>query len=348
MILTDPINKLGYHVLDPTFNEIVDTSANIDILASGFSWAEGPLWVPRINSLLFSDVAENTIYRWGPKLAATSAEMAQMPQPITVVSGLGNIVGAEPFLYPSGYLAEPETKGEPGSNGLKLDALGRLFIAQHGERRIAMWNGNVEENLANAKPDYTEIVSTYKGKKLNSPNDLVFAANGDLYFTDPTYGVDKTFGKSARELDITGVYRVKSGSSEATLMFSGFKRPNGIDITPDGKYLIVSNSGKKRALWMKFDISDTPNSLEDRGELFADVSGLISEDNPGICDGLVIHPNGSLIATGPGGVLVLNASGKHLGTIRTGREAGNVTLGGSDGNDIFIASDNFVLRARLS
>jgi len=345
IVLTDSLNGFGYETFDPAFTALIDTEASIDILASGFQWSEGPVWVPEINALLFSDVPNNIVYRWG---ASTLEEQPPLPGPITTVTAKGTIVGVDTFLYPSGFVADPGIQGEPGANGLILDKENRLWLAQHGERQIGIWNGAWGSATAFAKTSYTTVTDKFNGKKFNSPNDLVLAENGDLYFTDPSYGVDKTFGEEARELDVTGVYRVKSGNSEAELLYSGLLRPNGIVLTPDQKYFIVSSSEPKRSLFMKCDASADQMTDEERCQLFADVTPLRSDQNVGNCDGMVMHPSGIMLATGPGGVLCFSESGKHLGTIRTGRPTANVTIGGPDGKDVFITANQLLLRARLN
>lgn len=340
------VNGFGYEMLDPAFTALVDTKAPIEILASGFQWSEGPVWVPAINSVLFTDVPNNVVYRWGPQSLSADGKNT-FPKPIDKVTEKGTILGVDTFLYPSGYVADPGIKGEAGANGLILDEQGRLWMAQHGERQVAIWAGTFDETSAFAKTAYTTVIDNYQGKKFNSPNDLVLADNGDLYFTDPTYGVDKTFGEDARELDVTGVYRVKKGGSKAELLYSGLLRPNGVVMTPGQNHFIVASSEPARLLWMKCDASAEPMAEEDRCKLFADVTSLRSEQNQGNCDGMVMHPSGVMLATGPGGVLCFSESGKHLGTIRTGRPTANVTLGGPDGKDIFITANQLLLRSRL-
>ncbi|MFK8055301.1 MAG: SMP-30/gluconolactonase/LRE family protein [Saprospiraceae bacterium] len=347
-IITDATNGFGYESLDPAFTALVDTKASIDILASGFQWSEGPVWVPALNSVLFSDVPNNIMYRWGASSLATNDEKQALPSPVAKVTEKGTIIGVDTFLYPSGYVADPGIKGEAGANGLLLDADGKLWLAQHGERQVATWEGAWGGTAAFAKTSYTTIVDNYQGKKFNSPNDLALAGNGDLYFTDPTYGVDQTFGEEARELDVTGVYRVKSGTEEAELLYSGLLRPNGVVMTNDQKHFIISSSEPERSLFMKCDASPAPMVEEDRCKLFADVTPLRSDQNMGNCDGMVMHPSGVMLATGPGGVLCFSESGKHLGTIRTGRPTANVTLGGPDGKDVFITANQLLLRARLN
>ena len=355
----DSLNGFGYEILDTAFTALVDIKAPIEILASGFQWSEGPVWVPAINSLIFNDVPNNVTYRWGPKSFTAEGENS-LPKPVGIVTEKGSILGVDTFLYPSGYISDPGIKGEAGANGLILDKEGRLWLAQHGERQVAIWGGIFENFIARrverestgsrrtyAETTFTTVINDYEGGKFNSPNDLVLADNGDLYFTDPTYGIDQTFGEDARELGITGVYRVKKGSSRAELLYSGLLRPNGVVMTRDQKYFIVSSSESKRSLWMKCDASSEPMAEADRCKLFADVTSLRSEQNSGNCDGMVMHPSGIMLATGPGGVLCFSESGKHLGTIRTGRPTANVTLGGPDGKDIFITANQLLLRTRV-
>ena len=340
----------GFELDDPRFADVIDVTAGVVVLAGGFTWAEGPVWVPAAGELLFSDVPANVVYRYDP----ASVE-ARAPE---------GVWGVDTFLYPSGYLAEPDVDGEPGANGLLLDGDGRLLLLQHGERRVVRLRQNLRDALARRRPirprerDFEVLADRYDGRRLNSPNDVARASDGTLYFTDPPYGVDKTFGEGARELDFSGVYRLAPGADSAQLLYRGLERPNGIALTPDESALIVSNSQADDLKWVRLSLTplteaptaDTlaaDTALLD-GEVFADLTARVGPERPGSADGMYVLPDGTLLATGPGGVIVFAADGTVLGTIRTGRATANVTVGGRDGRDVFIAADDLLLEARLA
>ena len=348
-ILIDSALGLGFELEDPRFAEVVDVGAGVVVLAGGFDWSEGPVWVPAAGELLFSDVPANVVYRYDP----ASVE-ARAPE---------GVWGVDTFLYPSGYLADPDIDGEPGANGLLLDGDGRLLLMQHGERRVVRFRQNLQDALARRRPirpregDFEVLADRYGGRRLNSPNDVARASDGTLYFTDPPYGVDKTFGEDARELDFSGVYRLLPGADSAQLLYRGLERPNGIVLTPDETALIVSNSQSDDLKWVRLSLTplteaptaDTlaaDTALLD-GEVFADLTARVGPERPGSADGMYVLPDGTLLATGPGGVIVFAADGTVLGTIRTGRATANVTVGGADGRDVFITADDLLLEARL-
>ena len=355
----DAERGLAYEARDPAFATVVDTGAAVEVLASGFDWSEGPVWVGDPDpKLLFSDVPGNVVYVWRPGNVADSAPGAPGASPIR---------GVDTFLYPSGYFADPDVEGEPGANGLLLDAEGRLLLAQHGERRVARFRHNLADPEHTwqyvSKPEsFESLVDTYDPatqpalelgltpgpRRFNSPNDLALAADGTLYFTDPTYGVDKTFGEAARELPFSGVYALRPGESEPELLIGSMTRPNGVVVTRDQSALLIANSQAGEPRWWSCRFADRPPNAENPWcEVFADASALVGPENPGNADGMVALDGGYLLATGPGGVLVFDAAGQHLGTIRTGRATANVTTGGADGRDVFITADDLLLRARL-
>ena len=345
---------LGFELRDAAFAKTLDTTAGIEVLASGFAWSEGPVWVDTMDMLLFSDVPGNVVYSHTRYSAATPRKPIDPSRP--------GVQGVDTFLYPSGYLADPTAAGEPGANGLLLDPDDRLLLAQHGERRLARWAGDFVEGprgrYAHADAAYEPLATHYRGRRLNSPNDLVRLSGGDVLFTDPPYGVDKTFGADARELDFSGVYRLPAAAlrgdaaapAEPELLLRTMTRPNGIAVTPDESAVIVSNSDPQRAQWRICPLgqprADT-SEVELDCTVLADVTALVGEANPGLPDGMAMLPGGVLLATGPGGVLALSPDGEHLGTIRTGRATANVTLGGGDGRDVYITADDLLLRARL-
>lgn len=329
---------LGFELEEPSFADIIDTLSAIELLAGGFTWSEGPVWVPEAGRLLFTDVPANVVYRFNPGTISPRSD---------------GVWGVDTFLYPAGFLDDPAIPGEAGANGLIVDKNGQLLLAQHGERQVALLNQNLAQAIATGRlfPDSTSfraVAKTYHGRRFNSPNDLVQSKKGDIYFTDPPYGLEKTFGDSARQLAFSGVYRINTrDSNRVTLLYDQLDRPNGIVLTPDEDALIVSNSQAERTVWMRCPLNKSSDTSKLECKVFADVTSLVGPDNPGSADGMVMLPNGVLLATGPGGVLVFDAGGELLGTIRTGRATANVTVGGRDGRDIFITADDLLLQARL-
>ena len=297
--------------LDSAINQIIPPGARPEILAEGFDWSEGPVWVPNGDYLLFSDVPTNSIYRW----SETDSILL--------------------YLKPSGYTQGEFEGKEPGSNGLVLDASGHLVLCQHGERQVARMNAP----LNNPQPNYTTLAGQYEGKRFNSPNDLVFHSNGDLYFTDPPYGLPDS---SARELDFQGVYRLSAADSSLTLLTAELSRPNGIVLSPDEQTLYVANSDSKQALWMAYDV--TEQGVEN-GRVFFDATDQTSQA-PGLPDGMAMHSQGYLFATGPGGVWIFGPEGTHLGTILTGEATANCTLD-DDESTLYITADGYLLRLKL-
>ena len=337
----DAARGFAFDVEDPRFDEVIDVASAITILAGGFDWSEGPLWVEDGRRLLFTDVPGNVVYRYDPDRVTMRRDEG--------------IWGVDTFMYPSGFLADPAISGEPGANGLLLDTDGGLLLAQHGERQLVGFRQNLQAVLDQRRylrPDsaaFAPLATNYHGRKLNSPNDLTRATDGTLYFTDPPYGVDKTFGEAARELDFSGVYRVNRDSVDrsATLLYRGLDRPNGIVLTPDETALIVSNSQNERMVWMRCPLKPLGDTTELDCTVFADLTERVGEANPGSADGMYMLGSGLLLATGPGGVLLFDEDGTELGTIRTGRPTANVTVGGRDGRDIFITADDLLLEVRL-
>ena len=338
-VVVDSALGFGFDIRDARFREVIDVPAGVVVLAGGFDWSEGPEWVPGADELLFSDVPGNVVYRYDPA---------------TVHARGPGVWGVDTFLYPSGYLAHPTAEGEPGSNGLQLDGEGRLLLMQHGERRVARFRENLRDALARRRPirprtgAFDVLADRYDGKRLNSPNDVAVAGDGTLYFTDPPYGVDKTFGEEARELDFSGVYRIRPGHNIPELLYRGLERPNGIVLTPDESALIVSNSQGENMRWERLSLGTVGEDSLLRAEVFADLTDRVGPDAPGSADGMYMLDSGVLLATGPGGVIVFAEDGTELGTIRTGRPNANVTVGGVDGRDVFITADDLLVEARLA
>jgi len=298
--------------LDPALDALVPANARVEQLADGFDWSEGPVWRRSGGYLLFSDVPRNTIYRWR--------------------EGEGLTV----FLRPAGYTAPDPPGRELGSNGLTLDPQGRLVMADHGNRVVARLD---ESNYTK-----TTLADRYEGKRLNSPNDLVYRSNGDLYFTDPPYGLKGLQDDPAKELPFSGVYR-RSAAGELTLLTQELRFPNGIALSPDERTLYVANSDPDRAIWMAYDVQ--PDGTVGRGRVLFDATPLVRQGRKGLPDGLRVDAKGNLFATGPGGVLVITPDGRHLGTIATPQATANCAFG-DDGSTLYMTSHMRLLRVRLT
>lgn len=293
--------------LDPAINALLPTNTFLETLASGFIWSEGPVWMGKY--LLFSDVPTNRIYKWE--------------------EGLGISV----FLEPSGYTGTDPRGGEMGSNGLTRDRQGRLVICQHGDRRVS----RLEKDGT-----LTPLAFYYQWRRFNSPNDAVFDSKGNLYFTDPPYGLPAQMADPRKEIPFQGIYRV-SPQGEVTLLSDKLSRPNGIALSPDEKTLYVANSDRNLPVIFAFPINKD-GTLGNR-RIFFDASELASKGRPGLPDGLKVDLKGNLFATGPGGVLVLSPQGKHLGTIKTDRPTANCAWG-NDGSVLYITANHDLLRVK--
>lgn len=301
-------------VYNPDLLEVVPGKIEVEILAEGFEWSEGPLWLAAQQKLLFSDIPRNSIYEWTEK------------------------EGVKLYLKPSGYTGEKTREGEPGSNGLLLSPDGELILCQHGDRRVAKMNSG----LQNPKPDFTTLADQYNGKKLNSPNDAVFHKNGDLYFSDPPYGLEKNMEDPLKELDFQGVYKTDP-NGKTVLLTKELSRPNGIAFSNDYKKLYVANSDPENAIWMVYDINEN-GELKD-GNVFFDVTDQNTAEN-GNPDGLKVHKNGWIFATGPKGVWIFTPQGEHLGTIVTGEKTSNCAFN-EDYSVLFLTADDYLLRVKL-
>lgn len=309
----EPGNTLGsIERLDPRFDALVPADARVEILSSGYDWTEGPAWFPEEGGyLLFSDIPGNVIHRYRE----------------------GH--GVDVYLRPSGYTHEDPRGGEPGSNGLIRDPNGDLVLCQHGDRRIA--------RLTKEGWTYVTLADRFEGKRLNSPNDLVFHSDGDLYFTDPPYGLAGNVDDSSKELDFQGVYRL-SKDGALTLLTRDLSRPNGIAFSPDEKTLYVANSDPEKAIWVAFPVRD--DGTIEEGRVLFDATKWVGPERKGLPDGMCVDSEGKLFATGPGGVLVFSPDGTHLGTFATGEATANCTFGG-DGQDLYITADMHLARVRL-
>ncbi|MBI1899548.1 MAG: SMP-30/gluconolactonase/LRE family protein [Planctomycetia bacterium] len=308
-------NTLGEVVrLDPRLDKLLPTGARMEILAYGFDWTEGPVWVPRDGGfLLFSDIPRNSIFRW---------KEGQ---------------GVSLFVRPAGYTGSEPWGPEPGTNGLLLDPEGRLVMCEHGNRRVT----RLDQEKDCIK---TVLASHYLGKRLNSPNDAVFKSGGDLYFTDPPYGLPKQYDDPRRELDWCGVYRL-TPKGELTLLTKEMTRPNGIGLSPDEKTLYVAQSDPAAAIWRAFPVKQD-GTLGD-GTVFHDATEKVGKVK-GLPDGLSVDVRGNVFATGPGGVLIFDPDGTLLGVLETGEATANCEFGGKDGTDLFITADMYILRIKTT
>jgi gluconolactonase len=300
--------------LDERLDAIVDQNAKIEELAGGFKWAEGPVWNRDGEYLLLSDTPRNQIVKW------KEGE------------------GAKVFIDKSGYTGSaPFTGAEPGTNGLAYDRNGDLFGCVHGDRMIRRFAGGKADGKR------TTMADKYDGKRLNSPNDLVFKSNGDLYFTDPPYGLPKHYDDPGREQDGCGVYRLgKDG--KLTLLTKELTRPNGIAFSPDEKTLYVANSDPKRAIWMAYPVK--ADGTIGAGKVLRDVTEHVDKEGyPGLPDGMKVDRQGRLFASGPGGIWIMTPDGTALGRIDTGGKAANGAWG-NDGSVLYITADNLLLRIK--
>ncbi|MFH5832575.1 SMP-30/gluconolactonase/LRE family protein [Halalkalibaculum sp. DA3122] len=302
-------------VVDSTVTDLIDPQATLQELGSGYEWSEGPVWVEEHGFLLFSDIPNNVIHKWTPGQGVTE------------------------YLKPAGYTGETERGGELGSNGLYISNDEHLLLAQHGDRRIA----RMDAPLQDPAPIFTTLADSYNGKRLNSPNDLVQHSNGDIYFTDPPYGLEQRMEDPAKELDFQGVYRV-TPEGDITLLTDELSRPNGIELSPDEKTLYVANSSMENPVWMAFDVTDEGTITN--GRVFHDASAFAGKE-PGSQDGMDIDEDGNIYATGPGGVWIFAPDGSLLGKIKTNKPTANCTIGGPDGKTLFITADDQLLSIPL-
>jgi gluconolactonase len=315
------VSVLKLDRLDPAIDQIVPADAMLEQVASGFKWTEGPVWVD--GTLYFAEIPSNTIRRWTP----------------------GS--GVAMFLTPSGYKGSAPYGGpESGSNGMTLDTGGRLTVAGHAQRDVYRL-----ESLRADSP-ISILADNYQGKKLNSPNDLVYRSDGSLYFTDPPYGLrSQKDDDPEKELKVNGVYRIphaldqKAGErarSELQLLVTDLPRPNGIAFSPDEKYLYVNNSEPKK-IWMRYRVQPD-GSLTD-AKLFYDAT---SDTRPGAPDGMKVDEKGNLYSTGPGGVWIFSPEGKPLGTIVMPEKSANVAWGGPDRKTLYITASSSIYRIHLT
>lgn len=304
------MGKIVYE--DPSFEKLLSKDAKIEVLASGFEWSEGPVWVKDGGYLLFSDVPKNKVYKWDEK------------------------DGLSVFLEPSGYTGRGVYSDEPGSNGLIIDNKGRLVSCEHGDRRISAMPLNVGGKVT--------LADHFEGKRFNSPNDVVQHSNGDYYFTDPPYGLLKKHEDPTREIPQFGVYRIHK-DGKVTMQVSDLSRPNGLAFSPDGKTLYVAQSDPEKSIWMAYPLDADGNA--GKGKLLYDATPMGKRGVPGLPDGLKIDRDGNLWSSGPGGMLIISPAGKLLGRIEMGELTSNCAWG-NDGATLYMTVDGYVCRIKTN
>ncbi len=292
--------------VDPRLDALVPADARIEKLADGFVFTEGPVWIQSESRLLFSDVRANAIYQW------TEAE------------------GVSAFIDPV-FEGDVTGRRSVSSNGLTLDAEGRLIICEHGNRLISRLE---------ADGTRTTLVDNYEGGRLNSPNDAVYSTDGWLYFTDPPYGLEGLEESPMRELDFNGIYRL-SPDGDLELLFADQTRPNGIALSPDERTLYVANSDADDKVWYAYDLGEDGLSNQ---RVFYDVN---DQTAPGAADGMTVDLAGHIFATGPGGVWIFAPDGTHLGTIQLDEVVANAAWG-DDGRTLYMTASTGLYRIRLT
>ncbi len=299
--------------LSPKMDDIIPPGELPEIIAGGFEWSEGPVWLPDQDILLFSDIPNNSVFQWSEK---DSLKL---------------------YLKPAGYTDTVARGGETGSNGLLLDKKGQLVLCQHGDRRIAQ----MDAPLGSPAARYITLADKWQGKRFNSPNDAVMNSQGEIFFTDPAYGMEQGFQDPKREIKFTGVFRLTTDGKVA-LLTDKLTAPNGIAFSPDESKLYIANSGNP-ALWMEYGIKKDGSLNE--GNVFYELTDKDKQD-PGGPDGLKVRADGIIFATGPGGVWILSPEGIHLGTIKTGQATSNCALD-EEGKYLYMTADMYLMRIRL-
>ena len=302
--------------LDAAFDNVLAADAKVEKLAEGFRWSEGPSWYVEKNAagatvfegIVFSDVLANTSYKW--------AEGWAKP---------------EVFLRPSGLTTNTPGFRERGSNGMQRDTQGRLIICQHGDRRVVRF-----ENGA-----FTVLADKFEGKRFNSPNDATVAKNGDIYFTDPPYGLEGIATSPLRELTHAGVYKISAADGKVSLLTKDYNFPNGICMSPDEKTLYVASTDSAYPNIGAHEIK-ADGTLGPRRDFF---KATADNANPGLCDGLEADKDGNIYSGAMGGVIVVSPAGKLIGRIHCGEHTSNIAWG-NDGSTLYITADYFVARVK--
>lgn len=293
--------------LDPAINALVPRNAKLEKVATGFGFTEGPVWRPGMG-LWFSDLTEDVVRQWSPD---------------------GKVLV---ILRPMGFPARMwGGRGLVGPNAMVADKDGAILLCEHANRRIVRITKDMLISV---------VVDNYQGKRLNSPNDLVYKSDGSLYFTDPPYGLPQEQTDSAKELPFNGVFRLAHGKLQ--VLIKDLDDPNGIAFSPDEKTLYVDNSDPKRKIWMMYDVA--PDGTVRNGRVMADATSSKGAGNP---DGMKLDSQGNIYSAGPGGLWIFSPKGNHLGTIETPEVVANCAWG-DDGKTLYIVARTSVYRIRLS
>lgn len=308
--------------LDPAVDRIVPKVPVLQRVATGFTWTEGPVWVG--DSLYFAEIPSNSIRKWTPDK------------------------GVSIWLQPSGYKGSTPYAGkESGTNGMTLDVKGRLTVAGHAQRDVLRF-----ESFDSTQPA-TVLVDSYQGKRLSSPNDLVYSSDGSLYFTDPPYGLPtQSDHDPLKQLTVNGVYRIPNAlghkpgapadNASLQLLISDLPRPNGIAFSPGEKYLYVNNSEPNK-IWMRYTVNPD-GSIKDPKLLY----DATSDKRVGAPDGMKVDVEGNIYSAGPGGVWIFSPDGKPLATLLIPERVGNLTFGGADRKTLYIAASSSIYRMQLN
>jgi gluconolactonase len=307
---------------DPALDALVPADAKIEKILTCCKWLEGPVWIHQ-GYLLFADIPGNRILKWLPDGTSST------------------------FLQPSGYLGSPPFTGpESGSNGMTLDKAGHLTVAGHARRNVY----RVEGYSAGAKE--TVLADRYQGKRLNSPNDLVYKSDGSLYFTDPPYGLPtQSDTDPQKELDFNGVFRLRGAATQKAgsppdagklePIIKDLTRPNGIAFSLDEKYLYIAVSDPAHKVWMQYDVQ--ADGTVANGKVLLDATSAPGDGGP---DGIKVDKKGNIYGAGPGGVWVISPQGKHLGTFHIPERVANCNWG-DDGKTLYITASSSLYRIRL-
>ena len=306
-----PVAEPRIQRLSPAFDRMVAPGTQVETIATGIRWAEGPVWVEAGQYLLFSDPPANIVRRWrkgGP---------------------------AVPFLDPSGAGGtDPKLIREPGANGLALDRTGRLLIANSGGRSID------RVDLVTRRREV--VVDRYQGKRFNSPNDMHVTRDGTLYFTDPPYGLTEGDTSPLKEMSVNGVYRLRPGGV-VELLEGGLTRPNGIALSPDETRLYVSVSDEAAPRIMVYDL-DTKGVRNAR--VLLDAKAMKARGGAGLPDGMKVAWDGTLVCSVPGGMMFMTPDAEPLALVTTGAPIANCAFG-ERGRALFMTANDRVLRLPL-
>lgn len=303
-------------ILDPRALELIDANATIKTHGTGYSWSEGPVWVKDGDFLLFSDVPENIIYKYSETEGVTE------------------------YLKPSGATGLSASDSDQGGNGLLINAKGELVIMQHGDRRVAIMDAPLDKPEAK----FVSLAATYEGNRFNSPNDAIYRSNGDLYFTDPPYGLKEGRNDPNKTIKFDGVFRLKA-NGDIVVEDDSILFPNGIVLSTDEKRAYVAASDRNAATWYTFDVNKNGDLLNK--QVFFDATALVGkEDEKGLPDGMVMHSDGYLFATGPGGVYIFTEKGEVLAKIRTGKATANCTFD-ADEKVLYMTAHDTLMSVKL-